>query len=544
MHSELARVLDECLARLRKGETIAACLADFTDLRCELEPLLSTAMSIATAPKIKPSDEFRSASRTRLLVRIRENSKQMKAAKPNREAVQPGILEIVYRRLVQSLTRPRGLVVPVTSLLLLAMAGSLLVIVGVGLPSPPSALASQCTVSVLSGSPQIQIPGSDTWEEAVDGMVLDVGSSVRTPEDSYAMLTFFEGSSIKLEPGTDIQIQRVEASSGYIVLNQWAGITWSRVVKMLDADTHYEIQTPSAHALVRGTLFETQVDESGATTVRTSEGLVSVRAQGQEVFVSPGQEVSVESGAAPSTPRPVAPANTKLHIIVSMPAVASVCDPTGSCTGCLPNGFAFNQITGAKSTEPSRGDQVITVPNPMSGRYLITLRGVTEGTSQMDLACMSGGEPVFLHTSSHEVTEASEWLISLDLDVVDGEIVNAVVTGIEPLHEQTPEETIEPEATSALTTPTPIPEVTEQQPCDTGKDFTLVVVSSAGGVVTEPGQGVFIYPTGTVVNLVAVPDPGCEFDKWTGNVTNPNSPETTINVEQYEVVKAYFICKH
>jgi hypothetical protein len=157
---------------------------------------------------------------------------------------------------------------------------------------------------------------------------------------------------------------------------------------------------------------------------------------------------------------------------------------------------------------------------------------------------MSGGEPVFLHTSSYDMTKGSEWLISLDLDVVDGEIGDAAVTGIEPLNEQTPWKTIGPDATGDLTTPAPTPEATEQQPCATGKGFTLVVVSSSGGVVAAPGQGVFIYPAGTVVNLVAVPDPGCEFDRWTGNVTDPNSLVTMIYVEQYEVVSANFVCKN
>jgi len=127
---------------------------------------------------------------------------------------------------------------------------------------------------------------------------------------------------------------------------------------------------------------------------------------------------------------------------------------------------------------------------------------------------------------------------------VDGEIVDAAVTGIEPLNEQTPWKTIGPDATGGLTTPAPTPEATEQQPCATGKGFTLVVVSSAGGVVIAPGQGVFIYPAGTVVKLVAVPDPECEFDRWTGNITDPNLPVTTIYVEQYEVVSANFVCKN
>jgi alpha-tubulin suppressor-like RCC1 family protein len=43
--------------------------------------------------------------------------------------------------------------------------------------------------------------------------------------------------------------------------------------------------------------------------------------------------------------------------------------------------------------------------------------------------------------------------------------------------------------------------------------------STEGGSVTTPGEGTFIYDTDAVVDLVAQPDEGCQFVKWTGNVS-------------------------
>jgi len=546
MHTELAEALDKCLTRMRKGDTLEACLADYPGMSSELEMLISTAASIATAPKISPSENFRTVSKSRLLARLRESTGQARVARANGVTKRYNMLEIACRRLVQALTRPRGLVIPVTLLLLVAIVGSLTMIVGVGFPSTPSALAAQCTVSVLNGSPQIQIPGSDTWEEAVDGMVLDAGSWIRTPPDTHAVLTFFEGSSIKIEPGTDIQIERIERvgeSSGHIVLKQWVGKTWSRVVRMVDADTHYEIQTPSANALVRGTLFEIQVDETGLTTVSTREGLVSVKAQNQEVFVPRGMEVSVKSGEAPSGPKPIPPAKNELRITAGTPAVASVCDPTGSSAGRLPNSYTFNQITGALSTLPSPDDQLIVIPNPVSGRYFIVLRGVTEGTSQLNLACLTGGEPVFTHISEHKVAGDSEWLISLDVEVIDGQLLSAAVTKIEPLGNRAPEKISGPRAITEATVPVK-PKDKPEQTTDAVQNYRLVILSSDGGSVIEPGQGVFFYPAGTVVDLIAIPDAGCEFDSWTGNVSSTNLPLTTITMNKLEVVRVNFVCRH
>ncbi|MGB5926018.1 MAG: hypothetical protein WBH01_08040, partial [Dehalococcoidia bacterium] len=48
--------------------------------------------------------------------------------------------------------------------------------------------------------------------------------------------------------------------------------------------------------------------------------------------------------------------------------------------------------------------------------------------------------------------------------------------------------------------------------------YDLTISSAEGGSVTEPGEGVFTYDEGTVVDLVATPDAGYRFDQWTGDV--------------------------
>ncbi|MCD6391628.1 MAG: hypothetical protein J7L92_06545 [Dehalococcoidia bacterium] len=48
--------------------------------------------------------------------------------------------------------------------------------------------------------------------------------------------------------------------------------------------------------------------------------------------------------------------------------------------------------------------------------------------------------------------------------------------------------------------------------------YDLTISSTAGGSVTTPGEGTFTYDEGTVVNLVASPAEGYEFDSWSGDV--------------------------
>jgi len=47
--------------------------------------------------------------------------------------------------------------------------------------------------------------------------------------------------------------------------------------------------------------------------------------------------------------------------------------------------------------------------------------------------------------------------------------------------------------------------------------YTIKLSSTVGGIVTTPGEGLFRYPAGTVVDLVAEPDRGYEFGAWVSN---------------------------
>ncbi|MBE0480377.1 MAG: FecR domain-containing protein [Dehalococcoidia bacterium] len=447
------------------------------------------------------------------------------------------------RVLARFLGGPRILALPsvLALLLVIAIAGCLLV--SFSLSATP-ALASQCTLTILSGRAEIQDSGSGSWGEAGDGVVLQAGSRVRTGPDSFALLTFFEGSTIRLEPDTDLQIQRLESAGAegtVIALQQWLGKTWSRVVQMADPGSRYEIQTPSATALVRGTLFEIEVAETGLTVVRTIEGLVSVTAQGEEVSVAAGHEVRVETGASPSELSPVRPSENALMFAVSAPAFVSVIDPTGASIGFLPDGFSFNQISGAQSTSPSDGLQVVTIPDPEPGDYFVVMRCVADGLIRFVLEGFRGGESVFTHYREYRLSDGTAWVIPVHVEVVDGQSMRAVVGQKAPLGDRMPEKIVITRPVEA--SPVPVhPSDEPGEPAGTEREYVLALVSSNGGCVSAPGQGLFSYRTGSVVTLVARPDPGCDFDKWSGKVTDPYSPVSTIVMDQAEAVMAHFLC--
>jgi len=60
------------------------------------------------------------------------------------------------------------------------------------------------TLKIIGGNTQVQTKYSLTWEKAVDGMVLEPGSRVKTDSDSYASISFSQWTATKLDPGTDV----------------------------------------------------------------------------------------------------------------------------------------------------------------------------------------------------------------------------------------------------------------------------------------------------------------------------------------------------
>jgi len=72
----------------------------------------------------------------------------------------------------------------------------------------------------------------------------------------------------------------------------------------------------------------------------------------------------------------------------------------------------------------------------------------------------------------------------------------------------------------------------------------LTTSSTAGGSVTTPGEGAFIYDGGTVVDLVADAEQGYHFVNWTGNVgtiANVNAASTTITMNGDYSITANFV---
>lgn len=69
--------------------------------------------------------------------------------------------------------------------------------------------------------------------------------------------------------------------------------------------------------------------------------------------------------------------------------------------------------------------------------------------------------------------------------------------------------------------------------------YTLTIMVNGPGSTT-PAAGTYNHPSGTVVNLTAIPAAGAQFTGWTGDVSSPSSPTTQISMNASKTVTANF----
>lgn len=72
--AKIERILNECVERLRKGETVEQCLASFPEQASELEPLLKTVVSLNQTSALRPRPEFKAQARTQALIALRSKT--------------------------------------------------------------------------------------------------------------------------------------------------------------------------------------------------------------------------------------------------------------------------------------------------------------------------------------------------------------------------------------------------------------------------------------------------------------------------------------
>ena len=138
------------------------------------------------------------------------------------------------------------------------------------LPSPKSEFT---ILSITGGTVFIRKSGTTAWNEARAGMSLETGDTLTVKSGSPPAITFFDGTSVEIERDTEIEVASLHLAPGTRTINmrlkQTLGKTITRVTKLADPASRYEVETPAGVATVRGSTMLVEVIKFGATTATT-----------------------------------------------------------------------------------------------------------------------------------------------------------------------------------------------------------------------------------------------------------------------------------
>jgi hypothetical protein len=222
-----------------------------------------------------------------------------------------------------------------------------------GNPSGRIASAPLCVMTTAEGPVLVQKPGENGWQNGEIGMSLGIADRIKTETGGRAALTFFDGSTIELDEGTEISLKELDSpdQSTRIKIQQDIGRTFNRVKKLADPASCYEIETTAAVAGVRGTEFWVHVLPDGTTVVSNISGVISIIAQGVEIILQPGMQSTIVPGQPPGQP-----------VANNEPAISPVVSTTPPPTSTTPSDTrvaGINAEVSADRLEAFPGDTLI-----------------------------------------------------------------------------------------------------------------------------------------------------------------------------------------
>jgi hypothetical protein len=193
-------------------------------------------------------------------------------------------------------------------------------------------------VTFVRGNAEFYHRAEGAWREVrLDDRVAQ-GTRLKTGEGDAVEITFSEGDILLIRPNTDMEIFTSQ-KKGFLhrayKLFLDVGQTVTKLKNKTGEESRYDIRTPSALAMARGTEFRLAVDPESTTRCEVLEGEVGVLARERVVAVKQGEGTLVEIGGSPLVPKPLLPPPA----LLSPPPIYK----------SLPLGLAFSKVEGAVS---------------------------------------------------------------------------------------------------------------------------------------------------------------------------------------------------
>jgi hypothetical protein len=213
------------------------------------------------------------------------------------------------------------------------------------------------------------------WQTVTDPRLISETDWVQTDQAGLAEISFFDGNLVEILPNTMIQIAKysfADSDSPVVTINESVGDVRHKIDRVLDAESKYEVDTPSAVLTVRGTNFFSSVSWQGDSTVNLETGTLGVNGVLPDGTIGPpftltaNQSLPISVDGVIGTPGPYnPPAYPPPAPLAPATCGNAICDPgeTETCVlDCRTSATCGNGICEPEALEGPATCRVDCVP--------------------------------------------------------------------------------------------------------------------------------------------------------------------------------------
>jgi hypothetical protein len=230
---------------------------------------------------------------------------------------------------------------------------------------------------------------------------LATGDRVVTGPVGRALITFLDGSTVTVEPGSEVTVRQAEMvgrDASRIRVLIMVGTVWARVAGWLGGRASLTLLSNAYSATAHDGLIGAQQQPEGAFICWTRAGPLEVAEAGgaPRVTLAPGQKATFAPGR-PVAAEGFAVNQSTLEVVTSGPVLPLVVMPDRQrVAGFVEPGIEVNQVFGSL-TAGRPGARTVEVPAGLSGPVVLILAAMEDGPFTVTVTGRHQGAATYRH---------------------------------------------------------------------------------------------------------------------------------------------------